>query len=324
MEWLSKMNNAINYIEANINEKIDYAQAANIACCSLSRFQNMFLFITDITPAEYVRRRRMALSANELINNDVKIIDLSFKYGYESPEAFTRSFKAFHGFSPSVARKFKKYIDYPRIIIQINIIGGQFSMNTDKQMTVYKDILVKVELESYPETFKIAGLPYQDENKQIRIYHDNYAGKVPNQYDPYTEIGLGILGPDYGNYLFGCRVNSLGDLPEGFVGVDTGVKNFAVITFRAENEEKLLGGTDGGSEAMDIAGEYIKNVWYLANKDKVEFYNPEQWWYKLNIDGVDYGCFMEVYKISDMVKDPEMCFYIPLKDKQITGTKIEK
>ena len=49
MEWLDKMNNAIDYIEANIIEKIDYIQAANIAFCSLSRFQNMFLFITDIT-----------------------------------------------------------------------------------------------------------------------------------------------------------------------------------------------------------------------------------------------------------------------------------
>jgi thiamine kinase-like enzyme len=79
MEWLDKMNNAIDYIEANIIEKVDYLQAANIACCSLSRFQNMFLFITDITPAEYVRRRRMALSAYELINNNVKSLSEKFK-----------------------------------------------------------------------------------------------------------------------------------------------------------------------------------------------------------------------------------------------------
>ena len=50
MEWFNKMNSAIDYIEAKITEKVDYAQAAQIACCSLSRFQNMFQFLTDITP----------------------------------------------------------------------------------------------------------------------------------------------------------------------------------------------------------------------------------------------------------------------------------
>jgi len=134
MEWLNKMNSAIDYIEANIENKIDYFQAASIACCSLSRFQSMFVFVTDITPSEYVRRRRMALSAHELINDNVKIIDLSFKYGYESPAAFTRSFKAYHGLSPSEIRKCKRYIDYPRISFQMKIIGGHFAMDKYKQI----------------------------------------------------------------------------------------------------------------------------------------------------------------------------------------------
>jgi len=134
MEWLSRMNSAVDYIEANITEKVDYVQAANIACCSLSRFQNMFIFITEITPSEYVRRRRMALSAYELINSGVKIIDLSYKYGYESHAAFTRSFKAFHGLSPSEARKCKKFVDYPRISFQMKIIGGHFAMDKYKQI----------------------------------------------------------------------------------------------------------------------------------------------------------------------------------------------
>jgi len=324
MEWLSKMNDAIGYIETNLTEKVDYTQAANIACCSLSRFQNMFLFITDITLSEYVRRRKMALSANELINSDIKIIDLALKYGYESPAAFTRSFKEFHGVSPSNARKFKKYIDYSRISFKINIMGGHFTMNTNAQMEAYKDILIKMEFESYPDTFKMAGVPYQAENAEIRDYHTNYKGTLLNEYEPYTEIGLGIFSPEYGNYIFGCRVNSLDDLPKGIIGVDTGVKNFAVLTFRATDTKKLLGGTDGPGNAMVTAQEYIKSVWLAEHKDDIELYDSDRVWYKLRIDDIDYGCFIEVYKIADMAKDPEMCFYIPLKDKQVAGTKVEK
>lgn len=128
MEWLNKMNDGIDYIETHLRDKIDLGEAARIACCSLSRFQRMFTFVTDITITEYIRCRRMALSASELLNSDIKIIDLATKYGYESPEAFTRAFQAFHGFSPSSVRKLGIYTSYPRLSFQLTINGGSFNM----------------------------------------------------------------------------------------------------------------------------------------------------------------------------------------------------
>lgn len=41
MEWLSKMNDALNYIELNLESKINYNKAAHIVCSSLMRFQRM-------------------------------------------------------------------------------------------------------------------------------------------------------------------------------------------------------------------------------------------------------------------------------------------
>ncbi len=130
MEWLDKMNDALRYIESHIEEKIDYAEIARIACCSMSRFQRMFTFATDITISEYVRRRRMSLSAYELLDSDIKIIDLALKYGYESPEAFTRAFQTFHGVSPTSVRKLGIHNDYPPISFKITINGGNFNMGT--------------------------------------------------------------------------------------------------------------------------------------------------------------------------------------------------
>jgi len=144
MEWFNNMINAFDYIEKNICYKVDYAQAARIAQCTLSRFQSIFLFITDVTLAEYVRRRKMALSAIDLLNSDVKVIELSLKYGYESPEAFTRSFKAFHGASPSDIRKSGEYIDYPPISFQITVTGGNYSMSSSlSKITVCQNTLIK-------------------------------------------------------------------------------------------------------------------------------------------------------------------------------------
>ena len=130
MNWLSRMNDAIDYLESHLQEEIDYARAARIACCSLSRFQRLFEFAADTTLSEYVRSRRMALSAEEMVNSGIKVIDLALKYGYESPEAFTRAFQAFHGISPTGIRKLGIYSDYPRISFQIKINGGHFNMGT--------------------------------------------------------------------------------------------------------------------------------------------------------------------------------------------------
>jgi AraC-like DNA-binding protein len=128
MEWLNKMNDAINYIETHMEGKINIEEAARIACCSLSKFQRIFTFVTDITVMEYIRCRRMCLSACELISSDIKIIDLAMKYGYDSPEAFTRAFQTFHGLPPTSVRKLGIYTDYQRLSFQIIINGGNFNM----------------------------------------------------------------------------------------------------------------------------------------------------------------------------------------------------
>lgn len=93
MDWLERMNNAMGYVETHLSEDIDFDQVAKIACCSTYHFQRMFSFITSVPLSEYIRRRRLTLAAFELQQSDAKVIDTALKYGYESPEAFSRAFK---------------------------------------------------------------------------------------------------------------------------------------------------------------------------------------------------------------------------------------
>lgn len=144
MEWIDKMNDAIKYIEAHIEEKINFAEVAQIACCSLSRFQKMFTFVTDITVSEYVRYRRMSLAVNDLLNSDIKIVDLASKYCYESPEAFTRAFQSFHGVSPVSVRKLGIHNNYPPISFQLTINGGNFNMGMKPIIRIEEHSLEKV------------------------------------------------------------------------------------------------------------------------------------------------------------------------------------
>ncbi|MEK3946059.1 AraC family transcriptional regulator [Paenibacillus sp. FSL H3-0310] len=124
MDWLDRMNSAMEYIETNLADTISFDEIAQIACCSTYHFQRMFPFITGVSLSEYIRRRRLTLAAFELQTTDSKVIDVAMKYGYDSPEAFARAFKNLHGIMPTSARDTGVSLKaYPRMSFHISIKG---------------------------------------------------------------------------------------------------------------------------------------------------------------------------------------------------------
>jgi AraC family transcriptional regulator len=79
MDYLKRMNNALDYIESNLDGEIDYNIVAKLACCSITCFQRMFSLIADIHISEYIRRRRMTLAAFELQNRNAKVKERQLK-----------------------------------------------------------------------------------------------------------------------------------------------------------------------------------------------------------------------------------------------------
>lgn len=124
MEWIERLNSAINYIEENISGNIDLDEVSKIACCSTYHFQRMFSYIADVPLSEYIRRRRMSLAAVDLQSGNERVIDVSLKYGYDSPTAFNRAFKSVHGIAPSQVKEKGTIIKaYPPISFKITIKG---------------------------------------------------------------------------------------------------------------------------------------------------------------------------------------------------------
>ena len=105
MNLSHRMNVAIEYIEKNLNSPLPLEEVAKQAYCSKYHFHRVFFANFNITCAEYIRRRKLTVAAAELINTNNSIVDIAFKFGYESPNAFTRAFRNVHGINPSKARK---------------------------------------------------------------------------------------------------------------------------------------------------------------------------------------------------------------------------
>lgn len=124
MDWIERLNNAMNYIEEHLCDKLELDEAARIACCSTYHFQRMFAYMAGVPLSEYVRRRRMTLAAADLQSGGAKVIDAALKYGYESPTAFNRAFKSIHGIAPSEAKESGTTLKaFPPVSFRITIKG---------------------------------------------------------------------------------------------------------------------------------------------------------------------------------------------------------
>lgn len=124
LEIIKDINNAIEYIEDNLGSNISIDEIAKVAFTSRYHFQRMFHALTGVTLTEYIRNRRLTLAGEELSSKDVKIIDVAAKYGYESPDAFTKAFQRLHGSTPSMIKKGNTRLkSFPKLSFQISIKG---------------------------------------------------------------------------------------------------------------------------------------------------------------------------------------------------------
>lgn len=226
MEWVERLNQAVNYIEANLRGTIEYDVAARLACCSTFQFQRMFSYIAGVPLSEYIRRRRMTTAAFDLQTTRTKIIDIALQYGYESPTSFNRAFQSVHGISPSAARAEGAALKaFPRISITISIKG---------------DVEMNYKIEQ-KEAFRIVGV-----GEGIKMDMEKAFARVPKFWQETIQAGMipNILGmlnqPPYGllgvssstnstNFDYYIAVASDKPLPEGMTEFQVPACTWAVF-----------------------------------------------------------------------------------------------
>ncbi len=204
MDWLERMNVALDYIEDHLADTIDYDRLSVLTLCPGNLFQRMFAVMTQMPLSEYVRRRRLSSAGMDLASGTEKVIDVALRYGYDSADAFAAAFKRLHGVSPSQAKRPGVTLTHcPRLSFTLKLKGE-------------KDMKYKI---VERQAFKVVG-----KNLRTTQEQNMKEGSIPKFWGKCntdgTVAGLCRLEPD--KPLLGvCH----GDAPDGsfsyLVGLET-------------------------------------------------------------------------------------------------------
>ena len=287
MDILTGLNRAMDYIEINICNDVDIESVARTTPYSAYHLQKIFGYLTDMSLAEYVRRRKMTLAALELQSSSVKITDLAYQYGYDSLDSFSRAFTRFHGVTPSVARIGDAPLKVcPKLFFQISIKGGTTMEYKIMELEAFTVVGLKrrfyFDAQRNPQ-----GIPeFWDELRQ----NGRLAEILKFSDEKYEEaVGVCTNGNSEGLDYFIATTTALEQAPEGLELFNFPKRTYAVFHF-----------TGPLCETMPLAEKMIFSEWMPSSG-----YEP--------VDGAD----LEVYStLPHDSPDYEFWCYVPVKKRE--------
>ena len=102
-------------IEEKLHKKLTVEMLANAIHFSKYHYQRIFRETVGETVMRYVNRRRLFLAAEDLAGTEDSVLEIALRYGYDSHEGFTRSFRAYLGVTPTEYRKYHSSIGFPGV-----------------------------------------------------------------------------------------------------------------------------------------------------------------------------------------------------------------
>jgi len=207
MEWMKVIGDSIQYIENHMSDELSVDDIAKHIGISSFYYQKGFSMLCGFTVTEYIRNRRLALAGSEIIGTDQKIIEIAMKYGYDSPDSFTKAFTRFHGSTPTAVRKDNAMLkSFAPLKIKVLLEGGypmDYRIEKKEEFTVIANA----------KTFA-----YESAKEIIpQFWHEHYASGKSQAV--CGEFGINIdemMGMDTFEYLIADTYRGQ-DVPDGFV-----------------------------------------------------------------------------------------------------------
>lgn len=230
MEWAESISKAIEYMEENITENISVEDVAKHVNISAFYFQKGFSLLCGYTITEYIRNRRLALAGAELSQGNGKVIDIAMKYGYDSPDSFTKAFTRFHGVTPSMVQKNNGMLkSFAPLKIKLSLEGGYIM---DYRLTKKDSFTVMGALKKFSYDGAQAAIP-----SFWREHFEKGNGKyVCGMFGVNIDEAMG--GSEF-EYMIADVYNPVMDVPEGFVTRTIPAFTWAVFPCKGAMPESL-------------------------------------------------------------------------------------
>lgn len=240
------LNKVIAYIEKHLDCEIDYKEISRIVGFSEYSFQRIFLFLTDFSLTEYIRKRRLSRAVEELKNSNTKIIDIALKYNYSSSISFSRAFKQYFGVTPSECRKNnREYKIFPVI---------KFDNKKDLYDEVNYEIKEIDTIDLY--YYSVEAERHDDLLYKIRNLYRNFDDKIPKS-DRY-----GIYMVDNNRYkYFLCMKNKENNMKK--ITIEGG--KYAVFNTLSRDQDNIV------KMYKFIYNEWIASTNYKVRDDLLNF-----------------------------------------------------
>ncbi len=221
MEWVKSLNQAIEYMEDNLTEDITCEEIAEHIYLSSFHFQRAFSLFTGLTVGEYIRNRRLSLAAQELLLSKVKVIDIALKYGYETPEGFSKAFTRFHGITPNEVKKQGAILkSFNRLILKVVMEGGNSmdyriekkdAFQVVAKARIFNEITSKTEVPSFWDDY----------------FNEKLNEKVCGMMGICAQAKVNAKEWKYG---IGCERQYVKEIPEGFEIFEIPAYTWAIFT----------------------------------------------------------------------------------------------
>lgn len=274
MNWCESISRAIEYIENNLTNDITIEDISNYSYISSFYFQKGFSIICGYGLSEYIRNRKLSCAGYEVLNTDNKIIDIALKYGYDSPDSFTKAFTRFHGSTPTEVRRGGKIKEFAPLKINLSLKGG-YTME------------YKIEEK---ESFKVVGLKgnfkYETANQDIpKMWKKFFMKTTFTKINPKYGVNIDAnMGSDVFDYIIGDDYNEDLKVPKDFEIIEIPKFTWAIFSCigpssvkMPEVNEKIFTEWLPNSNDYEIAAGY--NIEMYSNpKDYKKGVNDEKYY----------------------------------------------
>lgn len=208
MDWTAIIMEAVEYIEKHITDGITLEDVAEYVCISPFYFHKGFSMLCGYSLMEYVRNRRLSLAGGELVSSGITVMELAMKYGYDSPDSFTRAFVRFHGCSPSAIRRGNAMVKiFAPLKLTISLKGGYLM---DYKITKKESFTVLASSKEFN---------YENAEKDIPAFWQEHYTSGNGQYVSGM-FGINIdprMGNENFEYLIADVYHPAADIPQGLV-----------------------------------------------------------------------------------------------------------